>query len=194
GPARRDRPAASRERAAEDSTRDARHAQGEREGRGLAVRSGPFPGHALQGAVGQAPRHGGRDPRLPARSRRRAQDEGDEVASMHLASWVVLLALGVAGCASTSGSKPASTGGRAEPAASPIVVQILSLAAPAGGRGRLELTRTGAAYRGAGSITVADDLGQWSFSYAPVKPDDPTSRRESLQALGIRLERLSGDA
>ena len=95
----------------------------------------------------------------------------------------------------------------------PATVQILTLAAPEGARGRLTLTKTisfirdaqgdpknpakpGAAYAtvtaysGAGSISVSDDLGQWTFSYAPVALREAAPK---IQALGVRFQSSSGD-
>ena len=48
----------------------------QRQGRGLRLRAGAVPGDALQGAVAPAARHGGRDPRLHPRARKRAEDQG----------------------------------------------------------------------------------------------------------------------
>jgi len=105
----------------------------------------------------------------------------------------------LAGCASTGAAlrtstvaPPAASAPSSAPVApSPTIVQTLTLAAPERARGRLTLTKTAAIYDGSGSITVSDDLGQWIFSYAPVALADPAVK---IQALGIRVQRASGEA
>ena len=138
---------------------------------------------------------------------------------------LVPLALVLAGCASIRAALPDRAPAALKPTSvvapvpapvtpPPMIVQVLTLAAPEGARGRLTLTRTtsvvqnaqgdpknaskpgGAsatvtAYRGTGSISVSDDLGQWTFSYAPVALHDTTPK---IQALGIRLQSGSGGA
>lgn len=143
---------------------------------------------------------------------------------------LVPLAFVLAGCASTRAAlpdwaptilkptsivvpPPPSAPSSAPVAPPPAIVQMLTLTAPEGSRGRLTLTKTisfvreakadpknpakpGAAYAtvtaysGSGSIRVSDDLGQWTFSYAPVALHDPAL---PIQALGIRFQGASGD-
>ncbi len=108
---------------------------------------------------------------------------------------------------------PASAPSAVPVAPPPTIVQILTLAAPEGARGRLTLTKTTSfvreapgdpkntarsgvayatvtAYSGTGNIRVSDDLGQWTFSYVPVALHDATLK---IQALGIRLQSAVGD-
>src|SRR5712692_282509 len=143
---------------------------------------------------------------------------------------LVPLALVLAGCASTRAAlpdwvptilkptsivvpSPVSEPSSPPAAPSPAIVQMLTLAAPEGARGRLTLTKTisfireaqgdpknpakpGAAYAtvtaysGSGNISVSDDLGQWTFSYAPIALHDPAPK---IQALGIRFQSASAD-
>jgi len=94
------------------------------------------------------------------------------------------------GCASPKAAPQA-----APPAgvASSEIVQVITLTAPAGARGRLELTKTGAGHSGSGSIVVEDELGRWTFSYAPVAIED-AGKSIRLQALGVRVRTLAGTA
>ncbi len=96
------------------------------------------------------------------------------------------------------------------------IVQLLKLAAPEGGRGRLKLTktvnyvrdterdpakqpqaappyRTVTTYTGSGRISVSDDLGVWTFTYVPVALHDAVLKLFGLQALGIRFESTFAD-
>ena len=111
-------------------------------------------------------------------------------------------------------SKPTSIVPAAAPVAPPpATVQTLTLASPDGARGRLTLIKTISyvrkaegdpknpakpdaayatvtAYSGSGSISVSDDLGRWTFSYAPVAVDEAAPQ---IQALGVRLQSASRD-
>lgn len=83
-------------------------------------------------------------------------------------------------------SQPSSS---APVAVQPVVLHTLAIVAPPGAVGRLTLTRTidskVTTHSGTGSIRVSDDLGPWTFSYAPV-----TLRASSpaIQALRVRFE------
>src|SRR5262249_15118908 len=72
--ASRNRAPSGGKRVSEEPARQSSHAQGERQGRRLRLRIGTLPGHALQGTVGQAPRHGQRHPRVHQGARGRAED------------------------------------------------------------------------------------------------------------------------
>ena len=109
-------------------------------------------------------------------------------------------------------SKPSAIVPAAAPVAPPpATVQTLTLASPDGARGRLTLIKTisyvrqaqgdpknpakpeaayatATAYSGTGSISVSDDLGQWTFSYAPVALDDAAPK---IQALGVGFQSAS---
>ena len=121
---------------------------------------------------------------------------------------LVLLAFVLAGCASTRAALPEWAPGFLKPtsvvfpapapgpssasvAPPPAIIQTLTLAAPEGAHGRLTLTKTISGYDGTGSIEVSDDLGRWTFSYAPVTLDE---RAPKIQALGIRFQSASGEA
>ena len=145
----------------------------------------------------------------------------------------ILLALVLAGCASGKTVlpdwapdilkpsaivvvPPASEPARLPSPPPPEIVQLLKLAAPEGGRGRLKLTKTVSyvrdterdaakrtqaapayhtitAYTGSGRISVSDDLGVWTFTYTQVALHDAALKRLGLQALGIRFESTFAD-
>ena len=96
------------------------------------------------------------------------------------------------------------------------IVHLLKLTAPEGSRGRLTLTktvsyvrdtegdtakrppaapayRTITAYTGSGRISASDDLGVWTFAYAPVALHDDVLKLAGLQALSIRFESTFAD-
>src|SRR5512133_1246582 len=72
----RAREAQGGERGAQGTRREGRLHEGEREGSRVGVRARPLPGHALPGAVAEAPRRGGRHPQLHPRARGAAEEEG----------------------------------------------------------------------------------------------------------------------
>src|SRR6185503_17677220 len=82
----RSRKAQGGERAPQVAARAQRQSEGEREGRRLGLRARTFSGDPLQGAVDQAARHGGRDPRLPQGARRGAEGETRVAANRRAAS------------------------------------------------------------------------------------------------------------
>jgi hypothetical protein len=124
---------------------------------------------------------------------------------VHLA--VALAFLLLTGCASTRAALPAWAPSFLKPTSivvpapasqpssfapegpGPQIVHTLTLVAPSGAVGRLTLTRAINAnvtsYGGIGSIRVSDDLGQWTFSYAPVTP---RASSPAIQALAVRFE------
>jgi hypothetical protein len=96
---------------------------------------------------------------------------------------------------------PAAQPSSAPVAPPPAVVHTLTLVSPQGARGGLTLTMiqakadatatTVTEYTGSGSISLSDDLGQWSFSYASVALHDSSPK---VQALGVRFAGASGEA
>ncbi len=145
----------------------------------------------------------------------------------------IVLALVVAGCASGKTLLPdwapdvlkptafvvrpsASEPARLPSPPPPEIVQLLKLAAPEGGRGRLKLTKTVSyvrdterdpaklpqvappyhtvtTYTGGGRISVSDDLGVWTFAYTQVALHDAALNLSGLQALSIRFESTFAD-